>query len=115
MSSWGSQTSSRPPPNPNVLNPIDSSAQLPARIIRSAHEILLPYFCLIGHSSRRPLPRRPGPRQWLSGARAAAPVPDAVGARAVPRHADEERPVVAEVGRPPLLRVRHECVEVALE
>ena len=30
----GSQTSSRPPPNPNVLKPIDSRAQLPARIMQ---------------------------------------------------------------------------------
>src|ERR1700730_9640124 len=51
MSCSGSQTSARPPPKPNVLNPIDSRATLPVRIIRSAHEIFLPYFCLIGHSS----------------------------------------------------------------
>ena len=30
----------------------------------------------------------------------------------MPRHADEERPVVAEVGRPPLLRVRHQGMQV---
>ena len=44
----------------------------------------------------------------LAGAGAAAAVADAVGAGAVPRHADEERPVVAEVGRPPVLRVGHQ-------
>ena len=38
-----------------------------------------------------------------AGPRAAAAVAGAVGARAVPRHADEERPVVTEVGRPPVL------------
>ena len=50
-----------------------------------------------------------------AGAAAAAAVADAVGARAVPRHADEQRAVVAEVGRPPRLRVRHQREEVLLE
>ena len=36
-------------------------------------------------------------------AAAASAVMDAVGAGAVPRHADDERPVVAEVGWPPIL------------
>src|SRR3546814_8582634 len=53
--SSGSQMSARPNAKPKVLKPIDSSAQLPANTRRSAHEILLPYFCLIGHSSRRAL------------------------------------------------------------
>src|SRR6059036_95143 len=57
MSMGGSKTSSRPPAKPNVLNPIDSRAQLPAKIIRSAHEIFRPYFCLIGQSNRRALSR----------------------------------------------------------
>ena len=48
----------------------------------------------------------------LAGAGAAAAVADAVRACAVPRHADEERPVVAKVGRPPLLRVRHQGMKV---
>ena len=48
----------------------------------------------------------------LAGAGAAAAVGDAVGAGAVPRHADEERPVVAEVGRPPILRIRHQGMQV---
>ena len=39
----------------------------------------------------------------LAGPRAAAAVADAVGARAVPRHPDHERAVVAEVRRPPVL------------
>lgn len=54
--------------NPKVRNPIDPSAQLPGRIIRSAHEWLLPYFCLTGHSSRRALWRVPLSGQVLSGA-----------------------------------------------
>ena len=119
MSSSGSQTSSRPPAKPKVLNPIDSSATLPARIIRSAHEIFRPYFCLIGQSSRRALSRLTLSGQLLSGAKRCVPAPapprpsrDTVGARAVPRHPDEQRPVVAVVGRPPVLRVRHQRMEV---
>ena len=45
---------------------------------------------------------------------AATAVTDAVGARAVPRHADEEGAVVAVVGRPPFLGVRHDGAEVCL-
>ena len=44
----------------------------------------------------------------------AAAIPHAVGAGAVPGHADEERPVVAVIGRPPLLGVRHQLVKVLL-
>ena len=36
--SSGSHTSARPPPKPKVWKPIDSSATLPARIMRSAHD-----------------------------------------------------------------------------
>ena len=46
---------------------------------------------------------------------AAAPVGRAVGAGAVPGHADEERTVVAPVGRPPVLRVGHDLVDVLLQ
>src|SRR5271168_3637240 len=115
MSSSGSQTSARPPPKPKVLNPIESNATLPARIIRSAQEIFRPYFCLIGHSSRRALSRFTLSGQLLSGAKRCCPapaLPDAVRSRAVPRHTNEQRPVVAKVGRPPLLRVRHQGVQV---
>ncbi len=48
----------------------------------------------------------------LSGSGAAAAVADAVGAGAVPGHADEQRPVVAEVGRPPVLRIGHQGMQV---
>ena len=75
MSSSGSQTSARPPPNPNVLKPIDSRATLPVRIIRSAHEIFRPYFCLIGQSSRRALSRFTLSGQLLSGAKRCVPEP----------------------------------------
>ena len=75
MSSSGSHTSTRPPPKPNVLKPIDSSATLPARIIRSAHEILRPYFCFTGHSTRRALSRLALSGQLLSGAKRCVPEP----------------------------------------
>ncbi|EEF93589.1 hypothetical protein CATMIT_01779, partial [Catenibacterium mitsuokai DSM 15897] len=51
----------------------------------------------------------------LPGAGAAAAVEDAVGAGAMPGHADEQRAVVAEVGRPPLLRIGHQRVQIALD
>ena len=41
----------------------------------------------------------------LTGAGAAAAVGDAVGARAVPRHADHQAAIVTEIGRPPFLRI----------
>src|SRR5260370_36760078 len=75
MSSSGSQTSARPPPKPKVLNPIDSNAPLPARIIRSAQEIFRPYFCLIGQSKRRALSRLTLSGQLLRGANGGAPEP----------------------------------------
>ena len=49
-----------------------------------------------------------------AGACAAATVADAVGACAVPRHADEERPVMAVIGWPPRLRIRHQGKQVLL-
>ena len=73
MSSSGAQTSSRPPANPNVSKPIDSRAQLPVKIIRSAQEILRPYFCLIGQSSRRALSRFTLSGQLLRGREALVP------------------------------------------
>ncbi len=53
---------------------MDSSATLPARIIRSAHDSVLPYFFLIGHSSRRALSRLPLSGQLLIGAKRWLPV-----------------------------------------
>src|SRR5712692_6218857 len=44
----------------------------------------------------------------LTSSRPAAAVADAVCARTVPRHTNEKRPIVAKVGRPPILRVRHQ-------
>ena len=55
-------------------------------------------------------------RQALgAGPRAAAAVAHAVGACAVPRHPDEEPPVVTVIRRPPVLRVGHQRIEVLLQ
>ena len=48
-------------------------------------------------------------------AAAAATIRDAIGARAVPGHADEEPAVMAPVRRPPGLGIRHQGVDVALQ
>ncbi len=64
-------TSSRPPAKPNVLKPIDSSAQFPARIIRVGPRNFLPYFCLIGKAEIllcRGLRCRPAVRVQTAGA-----------------------------------------------
>ncbi len=53
-----------------------------------------------------------GRETLLAGPGAAAAVGDAVGAGAVPGHADEERSIVAEIGGPPCLRVRHHGTQV---
>ena len=50
----------------------------------------------------------------MSAAGAAASVGDAIGTGTVPRHADEERAVMTEVGRPPLLRIGHQGAQIAL-
>src|SRR5579883_1504410 len=61
-----------------------------------------------------------GPAVERSEALRPAPAPaptigDAVGARGMPRHPDEEWPIVAEVGWPPILGRGHQLDEVALE
>src|SRR5207302_4994573 len=65
----------RPKPKPNVLNPIDSMATLPAKTNRSAQESFRPYFCLIGQSNRRALSRLALSGQLLRGAKRCVPVP----------------------------------------
>src|ERR1700738_36122 len=75
MSVGTTHLAGRPPAKPKVLKPIDSSATLPVRIIRSAQEILRPYFCLIGQSSRRALSRLALSGQLLSGAKRCWPLP----------------------------------------
>ena len=51
----------------------------------------------------------------LAAAGARAAIADAVSAGAVPGQPDEQRPVVAEVRRPPVLRVGHQRREVLLD
>ena len=60
--------SSLPPPKPNVLNPIDSRATLPTNINKSAHEILFPYFFLIGQRRSLALSKLTLSGQLLIGA-----------------------------------------------
>ena len=121
MSFCGSQTSSRPPPKPKVLQ----TRRLERAVAGEDHEVgprdLLAVLLLdrpeqaaglvevgvVGPAVER--------REALRAVgRAAAAVGHAVGAGAVPRHADEERAVVAPVGRPPVLRGRHDLVDVLL-
>ena len=56
-----------------------------------------------------------GGESLVAGAATAPTVLDAVRACGVPRHPDQERPVVAVVGRPPLLRRRHHRDQVLLQ
>src|SRR5216684_3444676 len=60
-------------------------------------------------------PGAEGCEALLAGAGAAATVADAVRARGVPRHANHEPAVVAEIRRPPVLAVRHQRTEVFLQ
>ena len=59
----------RPPANPKVRNPMDSNATLPLRMIKSAHEMALPYFRFSGQSKRRALSRLVLSGQLLRGAK----------------------------------------------
>ena len=122
MSSSGCQMSARPPPKPKVLKPIDSSATLPARIIRSAHEILLPYLLFDGpeQAARFVEVDVVGPavdrrKTLIAGAATATSVRGAVGAGAVPGHADEQAAVVTPVSGPPILRIGHQLGKVFLD
>jgi len=96
----------------NVRKPIDSSATFPVRIIRSAHEIAWPYFCLIGQSRSARLVDVDvvGPAVEGRSAAARAAAAAAIGAcdrclRRCQDMRDELRTVVSEVGRPPILRI----------
>ena len=53
-----------------------------------------------------------GCKTLFAGARPPAAVADAVSASGMPRHTNEKRPIVAEVGGPPLLRIRHQGMKV---
>ena len=54
---------------------MDSSAQLPAKTMRSAQETDCPYFFLTGQSSRRALSRFPLSGQLFRGAKRCMPAP----------------------------------------
>ncbi len=49
-----------------------------------------------------------------AGAGTASTIADAVRSSAMPRHPDEERSIVPVVGRPPVLRSRHQRIEILL-
>ena len=51
----------------------------------------------------------------VAGARAATSVRNAVGARAMPGHADEQAAVMSPVGGPPVLRVGHQRAKIFLD
>jgi hypothetical protein len=53
-----------------------------------------------------------GRETLLPGSGAATAVADAVGACAVPRHPNEQWPVMAEIRGPPVLRIRHQGMEI---
>ena len=120
--SWGCQVSSRPKAKPNVFRPMSSWATLPASTSRSAQESVAAVLLLDRQQQAaglvqvgvvRPAVERGEALRALAAATAA--VGDAVGAGRVPRHADEQRAVVAPVGRPPVLRGAHDLGDVALE
>ncbi len=98
-----------------------SSATLPVRTSRSAHEIGVAVFLLdrpdqaaglVEIGVVRPAVERGETLLPLPGA--AAAIGDAIGAGAVPGHADEQPAVMAEISRPPILRVGHDLDEVGL-
>ncbi len=116
---FGSQMSARPPPKPKVLNPIELQRDVAGEDHQVGPGDLLAVLLLdrpqqparlVEVDVVRPAVERREALRAVAGA--AAAVADAVGAGAVPRHPDEQPPVVAEVGRPPLLRVGHQRVEV---
>jgi hypothetical protein len=90
-------------------------------MIRSAQEILRPLLLDGPEQPARLVEARVvGPAvergEALRALTATAPaVLDAVRAGGVPRHPDEERPVVAVVRRPPVLRCRHDVEDVPLQ
>ena len=120
--SSGSQTSGRPKPKPKVLNPIDSMAHVAGQDQQVGPGDLLAVLLLDRPEQPARLVEvrvvRPAIQRseaLLAFAAAAAPVGDAVGAGGVPRHADEEPPVVAVIRRPPVLRLRHQRDEIPLQ
>ena len=121
MSFSGSQMSSRPPRETEGLEAHrfqgDVAGQdhqvgpgdLPAVLLldRPEQPARLVEVAVVG-------PAVEGRKALAAVAGAAAAVAGAVGAGAVPGHADEQRSVVAEVRRPPVLRLGHQFAEVLL-
>jgi len=106
---FGSTRPHGPPPN-RRLEAMDSKRTLPENQNRSAQEILRPYFCLIGHSKTPPCRgSRVGQHSAKGANRCCRPAPPRPsGSGTCPRcarHTNEQPAVVAEVGRPPILRV----------
>jgi hypothetical protein len=93
---------------------------LPESRIRSAQLSLLPYFFFTGHSRRRALSRLPLSGQEFSGAKrmlppaAATAIGEAVGPGGVPGEADHQAAVMAVIGRPPVLALGHQRLDVGL-
>ena len=75
---------------------------------RPEQSVRLVQVCVIGPAVER--------RQALQTTVGATPAVDgAIGARTVPRHTNEKRPVVTEVRRPPVLRSRHQPFKSGLQ
>jgi hypothetical protein len=95
---------------------------LPARTIRSPQENALAILLFHGPEKAAGFieigvvrPAVEGVKALLAAFTAAASVSDAVGAGAMPGHADEERSVVAVVGGPPVLRRGEDFGDVLLD
>src|ERR1700741_4983866 len=85
--------------------------------MRSAQEIFRPYFCLMGQSSLRALSRFALSGQLLRGAKRcwpapAPPRPSPMRDVAALCHPNEQRAVVTKVRRPPILRIRHQGIQI---
>src|SRR5277367_3428579 len=108
---------------PDIFAPAAKSKRLEAHrlegdVARENHEVGPRYFSSIllldrpqqparlveVHVVRPAIERR---KTLLAGASTAAAIADPIGTRAVPRHTNKKPPIMAKVGRPPILRVRH--------
>ncbi len=123
----------RPPVNvffrlPDVLAPAAETEGLESHRLQSDvtgedHQVGPGYFPAVLLLDRPEQPARlveahvvrptvEGRKSLCSGTRAASAIGDTVRAGAMPRHTDEERPIVAVVRGPPVLRCRHQGMEV---
>ena len=122
MSSSGSQTSSRPPAETERLE----SHRLQGTVTGEDHQVGPRDFSAVLLLDRPEQPARlvevrvvgptvEGRKALCARGCAAAAVADAVRACAVPRHPNEERSIVAVIGRPPVLRRRHQRIDVLFQ